>query len=223
MKDIFIVRHGESESNACTAGLLAGKGHEYVIDCNFNLTDQGRKQAYEAGVKLAPFIVPHRTKLYVSSYKRTRQTADEIQNAIRDEGVTSYIQRIDEPRLVEQDFGDFDFQYMRHWPEISPHSFKINQARYHDPMGRFFARLENGENLMDVYNRVSLFVSTRLEKKMVDTNIIVTHGNTGRILKMFLLEMPIESFKTMELPDNAGIMHLQYSENTDSYIDLGIL
>lgn len=223
MKNIFIFRHGQSEANANVKGLLSPK-KEYVTDSSFGLTSEGKKQAYESGKKLAEKIKGEEYVIYISPYERTRQTAKSMQVALVNGGVL-FKKRIEDPRLVEQDFGDFDFQYRDKWPEISPHSYKVNQARYNDPLGRFFARLENGENLLDVYNRVSLFVTTRLEREFAisdaKNHIIVTHGNTMRILKMFMLDMRVENFATMSLPTNASGFHIGFDESTNSYLDLG--
>ena len=102
--------------------------------------------------------------------------------------------------------------------------FQINQERYNHPIGRFFARLENGENLLDVYNRVSLFVTTRLERSDEKNNIIVTHGNTMKIFKMFLLNEKVESFEEHKGPyPNACVMHFVYDDENLSYNFLGLL
>lgn len=226
MKHIYIVRHGQSEANANVRGLLSPLG-EYVNDCDFALTPLGSRQAADVGTKISKIASEENYKkynIYISPFKRTRQTATQLQLSLAGKGMFANKQ-VEDPRLVEQDFGDFDFQHREHWPKMSPHSYKVNQARYHDPLGRFFARLENGENLLDVYNRVSLFVTTRLERDMLNSKvsnyIIVTHGNTMRVLRMFLLDMQIESFNDMQLPKNAGGFHIGFNELTGEYQYLG--
>lgn len=226
MKHIFIIRHGESEGNARQV-----EG-EYIIDCNIKLTEKGKVQALNAGKQLATFLMKgsYSVTLWISPFERTRQTADQIEIGMYNEihgssyetlseinkDKTSWIRKED-PRLVEQDFGDFDFQFMDKWKYISPHSYMINQARYCDERGRFFARLENGENMLDVYNRISLFVTTRLERDMADLNIIVTHGNASLALKMFLLDEKVESYYNSEVPENGCILHILYDEANKKY------
>ena len=224
MKNIFIVRHGQSEANANVRGLLS-KENKYVIDSAFDITPLGYEQVQSTAKKILNIVECHYKgyTLFVSPYIRTRSTATAIESILS--GSTHLVKKIEDPRLVEQDFGDFDFQYRDKWPEISPHSFGINQAKYYDETGRFFARLENGENLLDVYNRVSLFVTTRLEREMdnshIENYIIVTHGNTMRILRMFLQDLPIESFRSMELPKNASGYHFVYHKETKEYRYMG--
>lgn len=229
-KNIFIIRHGQSEANANVRGLLSKEG-EYVIDSAFDITDLGKKQVEKTAdeifdmlfFKLAQPPERHCT-IITSPYTRTRSTANVLEETLKGRGMF-VVKKLEDPRLVEQDFGDFDFQHRSKWKKISPHSFEVNQAKYHDPTGRFFARLENGENLLDVYNRISLFVTTRLEREMHHTGIqnfiIVTHGNTMRILKMFLEDLPIECFNSIELPDNAGGYHFTYEKYTGEYKYMG--
>ena len=228
MKNIFIIRHGQSEANANVKGLLS-KDKEYVIDSKFDLTDLGKEQVSETAKKIASIIKESKCgnsfSLYWSPYTRTRTTARILMaESVMRNGLAVFKQ-IEDPRLVEQDFGDFDYQYRSQWEEISPHSFKINQAKFYDPTGRFFARLENGENLLDVYNRASLFVTTRLERELVsvypENHIIVTHGNTMRILRMFMTNLSIESFTEMEVPKNAGGYYLRYNEIDGRYYFIG--
>ena len=230
MKNIFIIRHGQSEANANVRGLLSEEG-KYVIDSAFDITPLGREQAENAAVNIIHALNLYVQKpfkrqftMFTSPYTRTRSTAKVMKNILKNRNA-EIVKEIEDPRLVEQDFGDFDFQFRGRWPEISPHSFEINQAKYYDVTGRFFARLENGENLLDVYNRVSLFVTTRLEREMHNTEveniIIVTHGNTMRILKMFLEDLPIEEFQKMEVPKNACGYYFTYDKHTGKYKYIG--
>ena len=212
-KNIYIVRHGQSAGNVRQITEKDG----YVIDMNVPLTRIGQLQVAEAGIILKDYLKSKNGVFWVSPFKRTRDTARSI---IANSG-KSYYDYIEDPRLIEQDFGDFDFQFYDKWIEISPHSHFINQARYNDESGRFFARLENGESMLEVYNRMSLFVKTRLETAKYKENIIVTHGNASRALVMFLLDMQVEEYYTMEPPTNASIRHIVY--NKGKYIDKGYI
>ena len=216
MKNIYIVRHGESQGNARHIKESDG----YVIDMNVELTELGMCQAAYAGANLNNHLKSKNGVFWVSPFKRTRCTADYIKCNLNSKYRRNY-DYVEDPRLVEQDFGDFDFQFFEKWKDISPHSYFINQARYNDENGRFFARLENGESMLDVYNRVSLFVKTRLETSNYKENIIVTHGCTSRALIMFLLGMNVEEYYTMDVPGNASIRHIAYKNG--KYIDKGYI
>lgn len=213
MKNIYIVRHGESEGN-----IKKNFDSKYVIDSNISLTLNGMSQATNTGEKLNEILSKFcKVAFWVSPFKRTRQTTSFITKELRNIKYSIF----EDPRLVEQDFGDFDFQFYDKWEEISPHSRYINKARYDDPNGRFFARIENGENMLDVYNRMALFVSTRLEKSKYRDNVIITHGNASRALIMYLLNQPVEYYYYSETPDNASIRHITY--NHGEYIDRGYI
>lgn len=219
MKKIFIVRHGESQANANERGLLSKEG-KYVIDNKFKLTDKGRYQVEEAGVKIAKSMESKEYSIYISPYERTRQTARILDNVLfqYDKKV---IKRVEDPRLIEQDFGDFDFQFQPKWKDIDPHSYRVNQAKYHDMPGRFFARLPTGENLLDVYNRMSLFVLTRLERDNTENIIIVTHGYAERVLLMYLLDLTIEEMYDIKLQKNASVIELWWDTTTGKIINKG--
>jgi len=215
-KNIYIVRHGQSKGNSRDVKETDG----YIIDSNVELTALGKLQAADAGYMLNYYLKSKNGAFWVSPFKRTRCTAENIKVNLHN-GFSKKYDYIEDPRLVEQDFGDFDFQFFEKWKDISPHSYFINQARYNDEHGRFFARLENGENMLDVYNRVSLFVRTRLETSKYKENIIVTHGCTSRALIMFMLGFKVEDYYTMEVPGNASIRHIVYKNG--KYIDKGYI
>ena len=212
-KNIYIIRHGQSQGNVKEIV----NPDNYIIDMNVPLTKLGAMQAASAGLTLNNYLKSKNGVFWVSPVMRTRATA---KNIMRNIGILGY-DYIEDPRLVEQDFGDFDFQFYEQWEKISPHSHFINQARYKDESGRFFARLENGENMLDVYNRVSLFVKTRLECTNYKENIIVTHGNTSRALVMFLLNLKVEDYYSMQPPSNASIRYIEYKKG--KYIDNGYI
>lgn len=212
MKNIYIVRHGESNGNIKNVD-----SGNYVIDTSIELTEKGILQAKQAGVKLNDVLGKKKIAIWFSPFKRTKQTTAAIIDKLSDIRFSLY----ESPWLAEQDFGDFDFQFYDKWEEISPHSRYINKARYEDSTGRFFARLENGENMLDVYNRMSLFVTNKLEKSKYKDNIIVTHGNASRALVMYLLNRPIEDYYYSEVPKNASIRHIVYKYGR--YVDKGYI
>jgi len=214
MRNIYIIRHGESQGNARMV-----KEDNYIIDSSISLNETGIEQAKRAGIVLNNHLNILSGVFWVSPFKRTRETFKHIYDNV-DEDIKKY-DYIEDPRLVEQDFGDFDFQFYNKWKDISPHSYFINRARYCDETGRFFARLENGENMLDVYNRMSLFVNTRLETSRYHNNIIVTHGYASIALTMFLLNFPVEYFYNAETPENGSIRHIMYKDK--KYIDKGYI
>ena len=146
--------------------------------------------------------------MYVSPYMRTMQTLYEI-------GMTLGTERIlgvrEEPRVREQDFGNFQ--------DTSMQQLKKERAGF----GRFFFRFPNGESAADVYDRVTSFRETlrndinfgrfncdELGCKTDDcTVVIVTHGLTLRIFLMRWYKWTVDMFERLHNPGNAEVMVME--------------
>ncbi|MBR1883732.1 MAG: histidine phosphatase family protein [Clostridia bacterium] len=186
MKRIILVRHGQSEGNKRMVGGI--DEDTYVNDCELNLTKLGRFQALAiANLLVEKFgtFDKQQTELWVSPFIRARQTASII-NEVLD------LRKVyEDPRISEHDYGNFDYQFMSKWKEISPHSYFIDKMRYKSRHAKFYARIEGGESLSDVYNRVSLFDLSRCRDNP-NTQILVTHGEFIKVAIMYFTSQPIE-------------------------------
>jgi broad specificity phosphatase PhoE len=128
--------------------------HQTIPDHRVKLTQEGWDQAYEAGRKLRAMLRPEDTlHFFTSPYRRTRETTEGILATLTsDETEPSPFKRnnikvYEEPRLREQDFGNFQpcsAEMERMWQE---------RADY----GHFFYRIPNGESAADAYDRISGF------------------------------------------------------------------
>ena len=76
---ILLVRHGESMGNVDISV------HEMMADHAIPLSDRGKAQAVQAGEQLGEYLrtrsIVGRFRLWTSPYKRTRQTADGIEQS----------------------------------------------------------------------------------------------------------------------------------------------
>ena len=176
---IFLIRHGESISNA---------GENYIKripDHLVTLTEKGKQQAYDNGKWLKEYcdknhIDLSRARIWRSPYVRTRQTCDEFNKSL---GIKEIREDI---TLTEQQFGMFDSVPREKWAELYPAEtaeYERQCANY----GKFYARLPLGESPYDVAIRVHQFTGTiyrDYDKSGVDTLFIFTHGTT---LRAFLL------------------------------------
>ncbi|KAK3096382.1 hypothetical protein LTR53_019293, partial [Teratosphaeriaceae sp. CCFEE 6253] len=128
-----------------------------IPDHRVKLTDDGWKQAEDAGRRLRALLKPSDTlQIYTSPYRRTRETTEGILRTLtaQDDPASTpspfnrrNIKVWEEPRLREQDFGNFQpcsAEMERMWRE---------RADY----GHFFYRIPNGESAADAYDRVSGF------------------------------------------------------------------
>lgn len=172
---IILVRHGESLGNVDESAYVA------TPDWRVPLTDRGRQQAYEAGKELSDIIGKDgKVFFYYSPYKRTRETVAEFQKHIDPEQIIS---TREEPRMSEQQFGNF---------QNVEQVLESKQERHE--FGRFYYRFKSGEAGLDVYSRVSSFISTlvrdcqQYQKAGYDLDtinvVIVTHGLSLRLFLM---------------------------------------
>jgi broad specificity phosphatase PhoE len=187
-KRIVLVRHGESQGNA-DAAIRAT-----VPDHSLQLTDKGHAEAQGAGKKLAALFAGEPLRVYLSPYRRTRQTWESIQ--LGAEPTLNVAKQTEDPRLREQDFG--------HLRPAEAHR-QIDQERDH--FGTFFYRIKDGESGADVYDRISIFLDSLwrdFEKPEYPPNtLIVTHGLTIRLFMMRWFHWSVERFENLRNPRNA--------------------
>ena len=113
-----------------------------------------------------------------------------------------------EPRISEQQFGNF--QNVRQVLDA-----KAERHRF----GRFYYRFPSGEAGLDVYSRVSSFITTlvrdchqyshhgyNLEHMNV---VIVTHGLSLRLFLMRWFQFSVEEFEASQNPDNAQLVTMR--------------
>ena len=136
-------------------------------------------QAKEAGQNLLTMLHPTDTiQFYTSPYLRTRETTTGMLSGLTPHPNYKGIKVYEEPRLREQDFGNFQpcsAEMERIWHE---------RAAY----GHFFYRIPNGESAADAYDRVSGFNETLwrqfAEDDFASVLVLVTHGLMTRIFLM---------------------------------------
>jgi broad specificity phosphatase PhoE len=128
--------------------------HQNIPDHRVKLTPEGWTQAYDAGRRLRSMLRADDTlHFFTSPYRRTRETTEGILTTLTSDDLSpspfrrQNIKVYEEPRLREQDFGNFQpcsAEMERMWQE---------RADY----GHFFYRIPNGESAADAYDRISGF------------------------------------------------------------------
>lgn len=168
---IILVRHGQSVGN------VDRMLYSSMADPSMGLTEAGFAQGREAGVALRAIVGDESCRFFYSPYVRTRQTLLAMLRAFPSDRP---VQLTVEPRLREQDFGNFQD------PTVMQRVM-TDRKRF----GRFFYRIPNGEAGTDVYDRVCDFWSGML--RSLDENgapgsirervehtsnvVLVTHGS----------------------------------------------
>ena len=173
MKTIFFVRHGESQSNV--DGLIAGGEFESP------LTENGKKQAKEAGAKLKDKNI----ELIVSSpMERTRDTAKLIANEI---GYDPSKILIDDAFI--EVFNGF----------YSGKSYALRNK--HLKEGKLIEGIESSEH---VHARVSNGFA-RLKKLNENRIALISHGATGRMIRAIAENIPHHDFMSHQPIGNTAI------------------
>lgn len=194
---IILVRHAQSEGNKNR------DIHQFIPDHRVKLTQLGWSQvrfshlprcvppqlttlqAEEAGRQLRSLLKPDDTlQFFTSPYRRTRETTEGILRTLTSDDPSpspfprNKITVFEEPRLREQDFGNFQpcsAEMERMWQE---------RADY----GHFFYRIPNGESAADAYDRVSGFNESMWrqfsEPDFPSVCVLVTHGLMTRVFLM---------------------------------------
>lgn len=151
---LFVVRHGEAESNVL--GILSSNPKT-----QHHLTDNGRQQAEEAGENLKK----SKTKIdiiYCSPFLRTKETAEIIADSIG----YSKDKIVYDPRLHEIFVGVLDGK-----PDAE------YQAFFESREAKFWKTPEGGENYMTVKNRMMDFLY-EINQKNDGKNILIVSHNT---------------------------------------------
>lgn len=210
---IILVRHAQSEGNKNR------DIHQFIPDHRVKLTTHGRGQAEEAGRQLRSLLKPDDTiQFFTSPYRRTRETTEGILKTLTSDDPTPSpfprhkIKVFEEPRLREQDFGNFQpcsAEMERMWQE---------RADY----GHFFYRIPDGESAADAYDRVSGF-NESLWRQFGDEDfpsvcVLVTHGMMTRVFLMKWYHWSVEYFEDLRNVNHCEFIVMKHNDANGKYI-----
>ncbi|EED19515.1 phosphoglycerate mutase family domain protein [Talaromyces stipitatus ATCC 10500] len=210
---IILIRHAQSEGNKNR------EIHQSVPDHRVKLTAEGHKQALEAGRRLRELLRPDDTlHFFTSPYRRTRETTEGILESLTSDDPSPSpfprhtIKVYEEPRLREQDFGNFQpcsAEMSRMWQE---------RADY----GHFFYRIPNGESAADAYDRVSGFNESlwRLfgEDSFASVCVLVTHGLMTRVFLMKWYHFSVEYFEDLRNINHCEFVIMEKNPDNGKYV-----
>ncbi|PMD26181.1 phosphoglycerate mutase-like protein [Hyaloscypha hepaticicola] len=215
---IILIRHAQSEGN--TNNPQEDRNiHQNIPDHRVKLTKDGWEQAYDAGRRLRELLRSDDTlHFFTSPYRRTRETTEGILKTLTsDEPSPSPFPRnsikvYEEPRLREQDFGNFQpcsAEMERMWQE---------RADY----GHFFYRIPNGESAADAYDRVSGFNESLWrqfgEDDFASVCVLVTHGLMSRVFLMKWYHFSVEYFEDLRNVNHCEFLIMRKKEDSGKYI-----
>jgi broad specificity phosphatase PhoE len=205
---ILIIRHAQSEGNRDKTI------HQTSPDHKVGLTPEGHQQARQAGEKLRELLRNDDTlHFFISPYRRTRETTEGILSELCNNDPApspfprSHIKVYEEPRLREQDFGNFQpgtEEVERLWRE---------RAEY----GHFFYRIPNGESGADVYDRITSFNGSLWrrfsEDDMASVAVLVTHGLCSRVFLMAWYHYSVEFFEDLRNINHCEFLVMKLGTN----------
>lgn len=183
--------------------------NQYIPNHKIPLTERGHEQAERAGKELNSLLKPEDSVLfYTSPYKRARQTLDGLISGI--EGTVGYKVH-EEPRMREQDFGNFQ--------SSSDEMEKIWTERAH--YGHFFYRIPLGESAADVYDRVAGFNETLFRQFQGDrfpsVLVLVTHGIWARVFLMKWFRWTFEEFESLKNVPHCQLIMMRRDRASHKY------
>ncbi|KRX06459.1 hypothetical protein PPERSA_05072 [Pseudocohnilembus persalinus] len=173
---IILIRHGESEGN------VDDTKYAYKADNKIELTEKGKKQAYQIGKQLKQLIGNNYVLFYYSPFVRTIQTLNEIKKSF---DPSNYREKED-CRLRELEWGN-----LQTWNLDAKQRQQIIDER--NTVGKFYYRFQSGESGCDVYNRICSFLGSfkrqikkdLTHKRKKNDVVIVAHGLTIRLFIMY--------------------------------------
>ncbi len=172
-----------------------------LADNKVELTERGHQQALAVGEKLQATIGNESMYVYMSPYRRSRQTWEGIRKSFSPSQILTERQ---DPRLREQEFGNI--------ADVEKRSQELEEQKH---FGHFFYRFTCGESGADVYDRASLFLDT-LFREMDNGHhdptqniVIVSHGLFMRLFLMRYFRWNVEDLENFKQFDNCEICELQ--------------
>ncbi|MET4082153.1 broad specificity phosphatase PhoE [Pedobacter sp. UYP30] len=194
MKEIYIIRHGETNFNK--EGIVQGKG----IDADLNDTGERQAEAFWEYYKDVPF-----DKVYTSTLKRTWQTVNKFIKA-----------GIDWEKLSGLDELDWGIWEGRKKNEELIGAFRSMLQSWES--GDYTNHFEHGESVQDVFDRLEK-PKHLLEKRTKEKKVLVCmHGRSMRVFLCLLTGAPLS--KMSDFPhQNTVLYRLSYEDGKFNIID----
>jgi broad specificity phosphatase PhoE len=167
---LVVMRHAQSQANFHREYLeqkesLATHVTVQGRDADVLLTDEGKRQAREAGEYLRE-AYGRFDAAYISPYRRTRDTADFATAPLDPPPV-----KVIEERLRERDFGLIESLTRHGFMTLHPAEWERRRL-----VGKYYYRPPGGESYPDVNLRVHSFLGTLVREHPGQRVLVVTHS-----------------------------------------------
>ena len=205
---IYSVRHGESIGNEHRDSEDFDI-YSHVSDPALWLTEKGQQQARDAGdflgqhfLEMPPHARPQKIRFLRSSYVRARQTAENIEAAVRAALPDLDISVLEDERLRELEFGYGGYLDK----PFEPHVRLSNQLRYQGY--KYLAPRLGGESPASMEPRVRSVLTAifrDFQENGITHFVVVNHGITSRVLTKAFCKFRNDWYEREDNPDNCAI------------------
>lgn len=189
-KDIYIIRHGETEYNKL--GMVQGSG----IDANLNDLGKAQAQAFYEHFFHIPF-----DKVYTSRLKRTHQSVNGFINELNLPWQQLY-------GLNEISWGAKEGRILTDEDDRSYYEMVAGWRK-----GETFRKPVNGESPEDVQVRQRTAWRYIMENREEKNVLICMHGRAIRILMCLLMETPLSEMDCYK-HENLCLYHLRFENGS---------
>ncbi len=207
MKNILLIRHGQSEWN---------KLNLFTGFKNIELSEQGFEEANKAGQNFKNLNIKFNI-VFTSDLKRAQETAKIIlQNLDQWDSLNNEGKIISNINLNERDYGDLTGLNKKETAE------KFGEEQVHKWRRGYSDQPPNGESLEDVVKRVTKYfeevIKPAIQSNENDNILIAAHGNSLRALLIVMNIYEPNNINSVELSTGVPI-HVILKDNKFSIKD----
>ena len=207
MKNILLIRHGQSEWN---------KLNLFTGFKNIELSEQGIEEANKAGQNFKNLDIKFNI-VFTSELKRAQETAKIIlQNLDQWDFLNNEGKIISNINLNERDYGDLTGLNKKETAE------KFGEEQVHKWRRGYSDQPPNGESLEDVVRRVTKYfeevIKPAIQSNENDNILITAHGNSLRALLIVMNIYEPNNINSVELSTGVPI-HVILKDNKFSIKD----
>ena len=201
MKNILLIRHGQSEWN---------KLNLFTGFKNVELSEQGIEEANKAGQNFKKLNLKF-DLVFTSELKRAQDTAKIIlENLDQLDDLNSKSKIIESFNLNERDYGDLTGLDKKETAE------KFGDEQVHKWRRGYSDQPPNGESLEDVVNRVKTYFDSDILPSINNSEnnniLIAAHGNSMRALLIVMKIYSSNDINSVELSTGIPI-HIHFEDN----------
>ena len=201
MKNILLIRHGQSEWN---------KLNLFTGFKNVELSEQGIEEANKAGQNFKKLNLKF-DLVFTSELKRAQDTAKIIlENLDQLDDLSSKSKIIESFNLNERDYGDLTGLDKKETAE------KFGDEQVHKWRRGYSDQPPNGESLEDVVNRVKTYFDSDILPSINNSEnnniLIAAHGNSLRALLIVMKIYSSNDINSVELSTGIPI-HIHFEDN----------